>query len=155
MPRTRLDTRVQLLPDGMQPLKPGVTVHLHLGAARVEARLMPLTGALLPGAQGLVRLMPDHPIGAWRSDRFILRDASASHTLGGGVVLDPDPPVRGGRGEGRLAALTALAEPQPAVALVGLLEVSAAAVDLDRFARDGGLTSAELRTACGAVRRGP
>ncbi len=41
-------------------------------------------------------------------DRFIARDSAATHTLGGGLVLDPDPPQRRRRSPARLAWLGAL-----------------------------------------------
>ena len=150
-PTTRLDTQLRLLHHDLT-LKPGVSVHLHLGAARVGAHLMPLTDAT-PGrnAELPVRLAIDHPIAAWRGDRFILRDASATRTVGGGVVLDPSPPNRGRRRPERLAILTALAQPQPAEALVRLLKLSPTGIDLDRFALSAGLTEAELRMACQAA----
>jgi selenocysteine-specific elongation factor len=90
-----------------------------------------------------VQLVLDRPIAACRGDRFILRDAAASRTIGGGVVLDPFPPARGRRRPERLAALSALARPNPADALSGLLEAMPAGVDLDRFAVASGLTPAD------------
>ena len=155
-PRTRIDARLRLLHPGAQPPRAGVIVHLHLGAARVEARLMPLmplgAGPLAPGAEWPARLVLEHPIGAWRGDRFIVRDASASRTIGGGVVLDPDPPARGGSLAGRLAALAVLDQTQPDIALAELLGVSPAGADLDRFALAGGLSPTQMEDARRAAR---
>jgi selenocysteine-specific elongation factor len=146
-PTTRLDTQLRLLHHD-RPLKPGISVHLHLGAARVGARIMPLTDATLDGNADLpARFALDYPIAAWRGDRFILRDASATRTVGGGMVLDPCPPNRGRRRPERLAALAALAKPEPEQALIQLSNLSPTGVDLDRFALSAGLTQAELRMA--------
>ena len=49
--------------------------------------------AVAPGASAVVQLVLDQPIGALRGDRFILRDQSATRTLGGGFVLDPFAPA--------------------------------------------------------------
>ena len=148
-PTTRLDARVRLLADDPRPVKTGAGVHLHLGTARVGARLAPLAGeALMPGEEAPVQLVLERPVGAWRGDRLILRDRSATRTIGGGIVLDPDAPARGRRQPERLAALAALAAPEPAAALARLLDVMPAGVDLDRFAVAAGMTPAELALAC-------
>jgi selenocysteine-specific elongation factor len=151
-PTDRVDARLRLLSHDAKPLRAGLNLHLHLGTARVAARLMPLDGeSLLPGAVAPVQLVLERPIAAWRGDRFILRDAGATRTLGGGVVLDPFPPARGRRRPERLATLSALGRPQPAEALAALLEAMPAGVDLDRFALASGLTSAEARAAASAA----
>ncbi|XOT98750.1 hypothetical protein ACMTAU_22265, partial [Alcaligenes pakistanensis] len=43
-------------------------------------------------------------------ERFILRNAQASETVGGGIVLDPNAPDRKRRSTTRLAWLNALAQ---------------------------------------------
>jgi selenocysteine-specific elongation factor len=151
-PTDRIDVRLRLLRHDAKPLRAGLNLHLHLGTARVAARLAPLDGeALLPGAVSLVQLVLERPIAAWRGDRLILRDAAATRTIGGGVVLDPFPPARGRRRPERLAALSALARPQPAEALAALLEATPAGVDLDRFALASGLTPGEALAAAKAA----
>jgi selenocysteine-specific elongation factor len=151
-PTDRFDARLRLLEEDMRPLRPGLHLHLHLATARVAARLLPLAGEVLPpGAEAPVQLVLERPIAAWRGDRFILRDAAASRTLGGGVVLDPFPPARGRRRPERLAALSALARPQAAEALSALLEAMPAGVALDRFALACGLMPAETPAAARAA----
>ena len=142
-PTDRFDVALRLLRPDQRILREGATVRLHLGAARVGARLTPLGEMPLPGGEAPAQLILDHAVGALRGDRFILRDAASRHTIGGGVVLDPYPPLRGRRRPQRLAALAALARPNPAEALAELLNVSGAGVDLDQFALAAGLTSAE------------
>ncbi len=148
IPTDRFDARLRLLGHMSRGVRPGLKVHLHLGAVRVGARLLSLDDKpLQPGIEHPVQLTLDQSIGAWRGDRFILRDASATRTIGGGVVLDPCPPARGRRRPERLAALAALAQPKAAAALGGLLDISAAGVDLDRFVAASGLTAAEAQSA--------
>jgi selenocysteine-specific elongation factor len=144
-PTDRFDAGLRLVRPHPRMSHAGVSVHLHLGAARVGVRLMPLADRPLPGGEAPAQLVLEHAIGAWRGDRFILRDAAARHTIGGGVVLDPRPPARGRRAPERLAELAALARPHPAAALAELLSLSRAGVDLDRFALAAGLTPAEAQ----------
>ncbi|HEY7580641.1 MAG TPA: SelB C-terminal domain-containing protein, partial [Acetobacteraceae bacterium] len=97
-------------------------VHLHLGAAHVMARVAPLAAERIePGSTVPARLTLDRPIGALARDRFVLRDATATRTIGGGVVIDPFPPRRGRRTPERLAQVEALDQADAADALRALL----------------------------------
>ncbi len=74
-PTDCIDARLRLLGRPSRALRPGPRVHLHLGAARIGARLMPLDDRPpQPGAEFPVQLRLDQAIGAWRGDRFILRE---------------------------------------------------------------------------------
>ncbi len=118
----RIDARLRLLPGEPRELTHWTPVHLHLGACDVGARVVLLESAVLaPGASALVQLELDRDIAAWHGDRFILRDQSATRTLGGGVVLDPFASATHRRKPQRLAALAAQALDDPAAALAGLL----------------------------------
>ncbi len=122
-PTTAMDARVALLPDA-RALRQDTPVHLHLGAAHVMARVSPLDrDRLEPNEAALVRLTVQQPIGALAHDRIVLRDAGATSTIGGGVVLDPFPPRRGRRTPNRLAQLHQLAASDTTAALRGLLSV--------------------------------
>ena len=105
-PTHRIDARIRLLP-GARALRTDTPMHLHLGAAHVTARVSPLAGPIGPGEIGLVRAVLDQPVAALIGDRLVLRDAGATTTLGGGVVLDPWPILRGARTPARLAQLAA------------------------------------------------
>jgi selenocysteine-specific elongation factor len=78
-------------------------------------------------------------------DRFILRDQSASRTLAGGMVIDPQGPARGRARPERLDALQALEEEDAATALAALLPLSPGGVDLDAFARARNLRAEEAQ----------
>lgn len=131
----RIDVRLQLWPGEARPLRSGTPVHVHLGAAAVLGSVALLEPELLqPGEQGLAQLVLQQPVGAWRGDRVVLRDASASRTMAGGIVLDPFAPTRYRRTPERLTELAALQGAAPAERLQGLLQAAPGGVDLRRFA---------------------
>ncbi len=128
----RFDARLKLI----EPLKHWTPVHAHLGAADVLGRV-----ALLDDS-GLAQLVLEQPLGAVHGERFILRDASARRTLGGGTVIDVFPPPRGRAKPERLAYLRASETPDHAAALESLLQLSPNGVDLARFAANRNLPAA-------------
>jgi len=139
-PTDRLDVRVRLLAEEKRALRADAPLHLHLGAAHVTARVAPLdVDRIEPGASVLARLTLDHVIGALAGDRLVLRDASATRTIGGGVVIDPFPPRRGRRTPDRLARIIALEHPGPDNALRALLGLSPHWTERDSFFRSRNL----------------
>jgi selenocysteine-specific elongation factor len=135
-PTFRLDARLRLLAEEARALRADAPAHLHLGATHVMARVAPLDIERIgPGDVALARLTLDHPIGALAWDRLVLRDATATRTIGGGMVVDPFPPRRGRRTVERLAQLTALDEPDAAAALRGLLALPPKWTDAATFFR--------------------
>ena len=147
-PLRRFDARIRVL-SGQPPLKHWTPVHLHLGAEDVPARIS-LLGAdeIAPGGEHWAQISVDRDIGALAGDRFILRDATARHTIAGGVVLDIFPPSRKKSSTERLAMLAALADPDPAGALRHAAEQQAAGVDLTTHALNRNLDSATLAALC-------
>ncbi|GAA4323211.1 selenocysteine-specific translation elongation factor [Pigmentiphaga soli] len=102
----RIDARLRLL-DGA-PLKQWSALHVHLGTAHQLAHVLALADG--PGADGTMRaqLVFDRPVFALPGDRFIVRDAQAAHTIGGGTVIDPLAPDRRRRSAERMAYLDAI-----------------------------------------------
>ena len=96
----RLDADVVLAADTV--LSTWMPVHVHLGAAHHLAHLVPLDDGTL------VQLVFDVPVHAVPGDRFVLRNAQATLTIGGGTVLDPFGAARKRRSPARLAWLDAL-----------------------------------------------
>ncbi|MGE5492888.1 MAG: selenocysteine-specific translation elongation factor, partial [Actinomycetota bacterium] len=142
-PLTRFDARLRVLPD-QPPLKHWTQVHVHLGAEDIPGRVALLEGnELAPGTSGFAQIALEREVGCVCCDRFILRDASARHTVGGGEVLDIFPPSRHKRSPERLAMLQALADPDPAAALALAAERQPAGVDLARYAINRNLSAAE------------
>ena len=140
-PSTCLDARISLLACEPQLLKHGTPVHLHIGSAETMARVViPAGKSIAPGTSGLARIVLSRPICALRLDRFILREQSATRTLGGGVVLDPLAQPLRRRDTFYPARLAALEQATPQAALAGLVAVADDGVDLDRFEKICSLT---------------
>ena len=136
----RLDVRLRLWPAEARALRSGASVHVHLGARAVTGTIALLdVESLQPGGEALVQLVLREALGAWRGDRVVLRDAGASRTIAGGVVLDPCAPVRYRRTPERLAELAAMQRPDVAERLHALLAAAPLGLDLHSFARSEGL----------------
>jgi selenocysteine-specific elongation factor len=140
-PLIRFQAEIRV-PAMQAALKHWTPVHVHLGAADITGRVALLEGDLLaPGASALAEILLDRATLAVRGDRFVLRDASARHSIGGGRVLDCFPPSRHKRSPARLALLAALTDDDPAVSLNLLAGQAVAGVDLDRFTANWNLTA--------------
>jgi selenocysteine-specific elongation factor len=139
-PTLRLDVRLTLLGEAPRALRADAPVHLHLGAAHVMSRVASLAGERIElGSTVPARLTLDRPIGALARDRFVLRDATATRTIGGGVVIDPFPPRRGRRTPERLAQVEALDQADAADALRALLALPPGWTDRVQFLRSRNL----------------
>lgn len=90
LPTMRLEARLTMLPGECKPLRHLARVHLHIGTADVVAKIL-LRGSreIDAGQTADVTLVTEQPLCASNGDRFIVRDQSASHTTGGGYVLNP------------------------------------------------------------------
>ena len=107
----RIDTTLRLWKEEPRALRAGTPVHVHLGATSVTGTVALLDAGetLAPGGTARVQLALHDEVAAWRGDRVVLRDASASRTIAGGSVLDPFAPARYRRTPQRLAELDAIA----------------------------------------------
>jgi selenocysteine-specific elongation factor len=151
-PTQRFDARLRLAASETRPLAHWTPAHLHLGALDVTCRVAVLEGErIAPGDEALVQIIADRPLGAWSGDRLVLRDQTAQRTLGGGSVLDPQPPARRKRAEARLKQLGAWGARDAATALTGLLDTSPAGVNLASFARARNLTPSEAEALMAQV----
>jgi selenocysteine-specific elongation factor len=113
-----VDTLFQLL-DSSPPLAHRAPVRFHAGSAEIMGRIH-LFGRreLSPGEAALVQLRLKDPAVLFPGDRFILRRYSPLTTVGGGVVLDPEPPLH--RRRERRSTLATLETIKTAVLTDGL-----------------------------------
>ena len=144
----RFDATLTLSPRVAKPLSNSSTVHLHHGTADVMARIAVLDATRIePAESQLVSLTLDRPLAVCRGDRFVIRDASAQRTLGGGTVLDVMPlgsaARRGRRAPARLQLLAALRDGSPVDALRAWLDREPVA--LARITSGWNLRDNELR----------
>lgn len=106
----RADVTLELLPAA-KPLKHGARVHVHQGTMEVLGRVSIAGRAaeIAPGSRAMGRLRLESPAVLTRGDRFIVRAYSPTVTIGGGQVLDPEPPRSGVRSAAALRRFEALA----------------------------------------------
>ncbi len=150
-PTDRIDVRLKLLASEPQALRHWAPVHVHLGAAHVMGRVALLEGdRLQPGAGGLAQLVLEEKVGALAGDHVILRNPSATRTIGGAVTVDPFGPPRHRRAPRRLAELAALGGDDGG-ALQRLLGLEAGFVDLARFGLARNLRPAEVERLLAAA----
>jgi selenocysteine-specific elongation factor len=92
---TVFDCTLDLLASA-KPLKNRAPVHFHAGTAEVQAQVRTLDGRAVvePGSSALVRVVLREPLLLLPGDRYIVRMFSPVTTIGGGEVVDCDPPRR-------------------------------------------------------------
>jgi len=144
----RLDVHFRMLLEVSRPLRHNTEVKLFIGASEVLARLRVLGAELLePGQEGWLQLELNAPVVAVRGDHYILRRPSPGETLGGGIVLDPQPGGRHKRfNEKMLARLEALVNGAPEDVLLQAMLALGVASPKEIFARSS-LNQADARKA--------
>ncbi len=96
-PTALLDVRVRLVHSGgwQAKLEHSDSVDFFSGAAEVPARVRLLDAEkLTSGQSGWAQLVLESPVAVAAGDRFIVRQASPSLTVGGGIVVNPHPTRR-------------------------------------------------------------
>jgi selenocysteine-specific elongation factor len=122
-PSQRLDVRLRLLPDAPVALKQNDEVDFFTGAAELPARITLLDRERMdPGESAWVQLRFRAPLAVLRNDRFIVRRPSPSETLGGGEIVDPNPPRHRRFRPETIAALETLAAGAPDEILLQAIE---------------------------------
>ncbi|KMZ13723.1 Selenocysteine-specific translation elongation factor [Candidatus Burkholderia humilis] len=98
-----------MLDDAALTLSHWTPLHVHLGTTHRVAHVALLEADTLNAGQtARVQFVFDAPVCAFPGDRFIVRNAQANRTIGGGRVLDPFAPARKRRTPQRRAWLDAL-----------------------------------------------
>ena len=150
VPSTRLDVELRWLADSAS-LSNRAPLHVHLGTAHRVARVVMLEADhLIGGGNTRVQLVFDAPICAAAGDVFIVRDAQARRTLGGGMIIDPDAPVRRRRSPQRLAHLAAIQRLLRGEGLEMLLENCPLGVEMSELVRLTGQLPERIALPTGA-----
>ncbi len=147
-PTTMLDARIEWLASAPKPLAHGQALEMFLYASEVSARVRLLEAdALAPGQRGWAQLLLSAPVIAAKGDRFILRYASPSITVGGGEIVAPHPPARHKRKRPEvIAQLERAAQGTPAEHTLQFIEQHPA-LELRDIARGSALDEATARGA--------
>jgi selenocysteine-specific elongation factor len=89
-PARVVTVRLHCLADGKRPIKHRMPVRFHVGTAEIMGTVSLLDcDAIEPGAWGLAQVFLDEPATATWGQPFVIRESSATQTLGGGQVLQP------------------------------------------------------------------
>ncbi len=92
-PAMRFDARLRLLGSSDRSLTHNDEVIVFTGSSEVPARVAVLDGDRIEsGSVGWVQLRCARPVVAFVGDRFIVRRPSPAETIGGGTVIELDPP---------------------------------------------------------------
>lgn len=130
---TLVDVRMRYLPDilwadlgqfAQRPLRHNTRLKFYTGAAEVMGRVRLLgQKALLPEQVGWVQLELEEPIAMVRGDHYIVRLPSPPTTVGGGIIVDPQPKYKHRRFRSAVVdRLETLAEGSPADIMLQTLE---------------------------------
>ena len=80
---------LEVIPSSPMTVSNRLAVRVHTGTTEAVGEVIVLDAeGLEPGATGLVQLRLESPLVAAPGDRFVLRLASPSFTLGGGVLIE-------------------------------------------------------------------
>ena len=151
-----IDVRLRLIAanspltgEAVAPLRHNQAVDFFSGAAETPARVRLLDAEqIVPGGEGWAQLRLEEPVAVGPGDRFIIRQASPSITIGGGVIVNPHPRRRWRRFQPDvLAQLDTLARGTPEDLLLHALataELSPLRAAVERSGLDAATAEATL-----------
>lgn len=89
-----LDVKLDILKSSMRVLTNHTRLHLFTGTSEILCRAVLLDQEEIgPGESGYVQLRLEEEIALRRGDKFVVRFYSPMETIGGGVVLEPNPSI--------------------------------------------------------------
>jgi len=143
VPSMLVDGTLELLKDAARPLRSRARVRFHVGTSEIMARAILLDRTeLAPGETSFARFRLEGQLVARPGDRFVVRSYSPVVTIGGGTLLDVDPPRFKRRGPALVAHLTLLQTGDPEAVL-------------EEHVRHVGAAGVRLATLAGRVPFGP
>lgn len=135
-PVRKIDVRVKQLPSERKALSQWLPVKFHHGSAESDAKIQVLRDrALAPGEEDFARIVLNEPLAMVVRDRFVIRDTSATRTMGGGIILDLAPPERHRASPQRRTELRHLGGENDVAVLRNILQIRGY-IDLGAFFRD-------------------
>lgn len=94
-PTTLLDVRLTLVSNFKRTLTNGERIRLYTGTAEILCRVFLLqSDELLPNDSEYAQIRLEEAISLSSGDRFVIRSLTPLQTIGGGVILDPNPHKR-------------------------------------------------------------
>ncbi len=143
VPSLLVDGTLELLKDAPRSLRSRARVRFHVGTSEIMARALLLDRTeLAPGETSFARFRLEGPLVARPGDRFVVRSYSPVVTIGGGTLLDVDPPRFKRKGPALVAHLTLLQTGNPEAVL-------------EEHVRHVGAAGVRLGTLAGRVPFGP
>ena len=89
-----LDVKLNVLDSSMRVLTNHTRLHFFTGTSEILCRAVLLDKEEIgPGESGYVQLRLEEEIALRRGDKFVVRFYSPMETIGGGVVLEPNPSI--------------------------------------------------------------
>jgi selenocysteine-specific elongation factor len=138
-----VDGTLELLADAPRPLKSRDRVRFHAGTSEIMARVLLIDRPQLePGQRAFARFRLEGLLVAQPGDRFVVRSYSPITTIGGGTLLDIDPP----RFKRRAPAL---------MAHLALLEAGSPQEGVEEHVRHAGVSGVRVTALGGRVPLGP
>ncbi len=90
-----LDARLEILKDAGKPIDNRDRLRLYHGTSEIMCRVVLLDREeLKPGESAFVQLRLEEETACMKGDRFVIRTYSPMLTIGGGTILEPNPPKR-------------------------------------------------------------
>lgn len=140
-PTSRVDVRVTLLESAPRALKSRTRVRFHVGTSEVMARLAVVgRSQIRPGETAYAQMRLEETVAVRRSDAFVIRQYSPTVTIGGGAVLDANPPRHKFAAPETLAIFRALENEKPETLLEEkLLAAGLHGLTLERLSAELGI----------------
>jgi selenocysteine-specific elongation factor len=153
---TLVDGTFELLPDAPRAVKTRTRGRFHVGTSEIMARALLLDRAeLTPGETAFARFRLEAPLVARPGDRFVVRSYSPIVTIGGGTLLDVDPPRFKRKGPALVAHLELLQTGSPdAVLEEHVRHVGSGGVRLTTLAGRAPFGPERLRALLGSLQAG-
>ena len=102
-----IDVKLRLFPKASRKVEFWDRLRLYIGTREVFCRAVPLSGKeLLPGEEDFCQFRLEDSLYCKKEDRFVVRTYSPMETVGGGIVIDPNPPKHSRMNEALLEALS-------------------------------------------------